>query len=202
MRRLIKICGLTDKAGVDAAVSAGADAVGFVFARSVREIGAEQAAGIARDVPRHVLRVAVMHHPDAELWREVETFFRPDVLQTDAADFEYLDVAPEIMRWPVVREGAAAAAQALAGSFVYEGKVSGRGERVNWQIAAALARRGRMILAGGLNCENVAEAIEQVLPYGVDVSSAVESAPGVKDSQLIHAFVAAVRAGEQSGVLT
>ncbi|MGH8194640.1 MAG: phosphoribosylanthranilate isomerase [Woeseiaceae bacterium] len=194
--RLIKICGLTDKAGVDAAVSAGADAVGFVFARSVREIGAEQAAGIARDVPGHVLRVAVMRHPDVELWREVETFFRPDVLQTDAADFEYLDVAPEIMRWPVLREGAAAPAQALAGSFVYEGKVSGRGQRVDWQNAAALARQGRMILAGGLNCENVAEAIEQVLPYGVDVSSAVESAPGVKDSQLIHAFVAAVRAAE------
>lgn len=196
MKQLIKICGLRHAASVEAAVLAGADALGFVFAGSLREVSARHAAIIASSVPKHVLRVAVMLHPDVDRWREVETIFCPDVLQTDAADFDYLDVSPDIVRWPVLREGAVPPAQALSGSFVYEGKVSGHGERVDWQVAASLAKKGKMILAGGLNCDNVAQAIEQVAPYGVDVSSAVESAPGIKDPQLIHAFVAAVRAAE------
>jgi phosphoribosylanthranilate isomerase len=87
----------------------------------------------------------------------------------------------------------------VADAFVYEGSSSGRGERVDWQIAAAIAKKGRMILAGGLDADNVVEAIERVMPWGVDVSSGVESAPGVKDPDLIHAFVAAVRATETGG---
>jgi phosphoribosylanthranilate isomerase len=194
--KLVKICGLSDAAGVAAAVAAGADAVGFVFASSVRRVSAEQAAAIAGDVPPHVLKVAVMHHPDAALWREVERIFRPDVLQTDADDFEYLEVAPDILRWPVLREGGRAPAAPPGGPFVYEGRTSGRGERVDWDLAAALAKRGSMILAGGLTSRNVALAIAQVAPWGVDVSSAVESAPGIKDPERIRAFVAAVRAAE------
>jgi phosphoribosylanthranilate isomerase len=138
-----------------------------------------------------------MRHPSVELWREVETIFCPDVLQTDAADFDYLKVPPEVLRWPVVREGALPKDADLPDVFVYEGASSGHGERVDWQVAAGLARHGRMILAGGLDCDNVAQALETVLPWGVDVSSAVESAPGVKDAELIHAFVAAVRAAER-----
>lgn len=197
MKQLIKICGLRHAASVEAAVEAGADALGFVFASSVREVSARHAALIASSVPRHVLRVAVMLHPTVPHWREVEAIFCPDVLQTDAADFDYLEVSPDIVRWPVLREGATPPAQAFSGAFVYEGKASGSGDRVDWQVAANLARKGRMILAGGLNCDNVAHAIEQVAPYGVDVSSAVESAPGIKDPKLIHAFVAAVRAAEE-----
>jgi phosphoribosylanthranilate isomerase len=82
---------------------------------------------------------------------------------------------------------------------VYEGLSSGRGEKVDWQIAAGVAKKGRMILAGGLDVDNVVEAIETVMPWGVDVSSGVESAPGLKDADLIHAFVAAVRATETAG---
>jgi phosphoribosylanthranilate isomerase len=137
-----------------------------------------------------------MRRPAVPLWREVEAIFCPDVLQTDAADFEYLDVPPEIQRWPVVREGATMTELDAADAFVYEGLSSGRGEKVDWQIAAAIAKKGRMILAGGLDADNVAEALERVTPWGVDVSSGVESAPGVKDPDLIHAFVAAVRATE------
>jgi phosphoribosylanthranilate isomerase len=120
-------------------------------------------------------------------------------LQTDAADFEYLDVPPEIQRWPVLREGTVATERDLADVFVYEGSSSGRGEKVDWQIAAGVAKKGRMILAGGLDADNVVEAIQTVMPWGVDVSSGVESAPGVKDPDLIHAFVAAVRANETAG---
>jgi phosphoribosylanthranilate isomerase len=98
-----------------------------------------------------------------------------------------------------MREGATMTALDAADAFVYEGVSSGRGEKVDWQVASAIAKKGRMILAGGLDADNVAEAIEMVMPWGVDVSSGVESAPGVKDPDLIHAFVAAVRATETAG---
>lgn len=190
----VKICGLAHASGVQAAVKAGADAVGFVFAESSRRVTPRQAALLASRVPTSIRRVAVMRHPDAALWREVETIFCPDVLQTDSEDFNYLDVPPEIERWPVVREGAESVPGVPPGIFVYEGKTSGQGVAVDWQVAAGLAGRGRMILAGGLSEENVARAIATVRPFGVDVSSAVESNPGVKDPERVRRFVAAVRA--------
>lgn len=192
----VKICGLRHAAAVEAAVAAGADAVGFVFAPSVRRVSAREAAVAANGVPRQVLRVAVMLHPSIEEWREVEAIFCPDVLQADAADFDYLDVPPGIACWPVLREGGVDP-EALPDTFVYEGAASGRGERVDWRIAADLAKRGRMLLAGGLDSGNVAQAIEQVAPWGVDVSSAVESAPGVKDPGLIRAFLTAAKGSDQ-----
>ena len=190
---LIKICGMRHAASIEAAVKAGADALGFVFAESVRQVTARQAALLASRIPQRVLRVAVMRNPDVELWREVETIFCPDVLQTDAADFDYLEVPPGIARWPVLREGSAGNLAALPDTFVYEGQASGRGEAVDWAVAAGLARKGRMILGGGLTPENVAEAIRIVAPYGVDVSSAVETSPGVKDPALIVRFIQAAR---------
>lgn len=199
MKRLVKICGLTHVSSVDAAVAAGADALGFVFTESPRRVTARHAAFIGSRVPRHVLRVAVMQHPSAELWKEVETIFCPDVIQTDATDFDYLEVSPEIVRWPVVREGKVPTEQDLEGVFVYEGAASGRGETVDWQIAADISKKGRMILAGGLDGDNVAAAIKAAAPYGVDVSSGVESAPALKDADLIHAFVEAVRALDNFG---
>jgi phosphoribosylanthranilate isomerase len=81
--------------------------------------------------------------------------------------------------------------------FVYEGAESGAGETVDWSRAAGIAERGSMILAGGLTPGNVAEAITRVRPWGVDVSSGVESERGVKDSELIRQFIGAVRAAEK-----
>ncbi len=86
------------------------------------------------------------------------------------------------------------AGDSLPEMFVYEGKVSGSGDTVDWQLAAQLAKRGRMILAGGLSTENVTAAIGQVAPFGIDVSSGVESAPGKKDTAKINAFIDAARA--------
>jgi len=80
--------------------------------------------------------------------------------------------------------------------YVYEGASSGMGETVDWSRAADVATNGKMILAGGLAVGNVAAAIRTVRPFGVDVSSAVESAPGHKDDELIRQFIGAVRRGE------
>ena len=136
--------------------------------------------------------------------------FRPDVLQTDAEDYASLDVPDYIERWPVYREQkmvSVTVSVTVSGTvtdtvpdtvFVYEGAKSGAGETVDWARAAEVARQGNMILAGGLDADNVAEAIARVKPYGVDVSSGVESAPGQKDPDLIRAFISAARAAEKN----
>ena len=194
MSLLVKICGLSEAAHVIAATEAGADALGFVFAASPRQVTPEHARTISEDVSSRLKRVAVMLHPSNEEWLRVLKLFSPDVLQTDAEDFDSLDVPMSVECWPVHREGGS---QPADGTFVYEGRKSGQGETVDWSAAAALAKTGQMILAGGLAPGNVAKAIETVQPFGVDVSSGVEAAPGEKDPDLVREFISAVRAAEK-----
>lgn len=196
MSVFVKICGLRDAATAAVAVEAGADAVGFVFAPSLRRVAPGEARAAASGLPRDVLRVAVMLHPAPDEWRRVLDEFAPDVLQTDAADFAGLDVPDDVLRWPVIREGADQ--RILPEVFVYEGARSGSGETVDWSRAAGFGRRGRMILAGGLSADNVAAAIRLAKPWGVDASSGLESSPGVKDLALIRRFIGAVRATEEA----
>ena len=196
MSVLVKICGIKEERHVNAAIDAGADALGFVFAKSPREVTPSDAASISANVPAHILRVAVMLHPTNEEWQKVLSGFSPDVLQTDAEDFASLDVPDSVRKWPVFREGGED--PAAGDTYVFEGKKSGHGETVDWSRAATIAEDGRMILAGGLFADNVAEAIATVRPLGVDVSSGVESAPGQKDIQLIKKFVSAAKAAEKS----
>ena len=195
MSLLIKICGLSEEQHVAAAVEAGAAAVGFVFAESVRRIKPGKASVICGNVPQDIKRVAVMLHPSNEEWQDVLENFGPDVLQTDVDDFAGLEVPESVECWPVYREGLAN--PDTTGAYVYEGSQSGQGETVDWSHAAKHARRGRMILAGGLAAHNVAVAVAAVRPYGVDVSSAVETAPGQKNARLIENFVSAARAAEK-----
>ncbi len=195
MSLVVKICGLRSEAEVSVAVDAGANAIGFVFAESLRQVTPDEAAAASRRLPDGIVRVAVMRHPTNDEWQAVLETFEPDVLQTDAEDFELLDVPEFVRRWPVIREGADGE---LPDIFLYEGRDSGRGETVDWQQAAKVAQRGRMILAGGLDPDNVAEAVRIVKPYGVDVSSGVEMLPGRKDPALIQAFIRAARAAENT----
>lgn len=191
----IKICGLTDADSVNAAVAAGVDAVGFVFfEKSPRNLSIGQAIDLAALVPDQIARVAVMLHPEAAFCDAVLAGLSPDIVQTDASDFAYLNVPGHIERWEVLRESAVDGQTRLPKRFVYEGDSSGQGDRVDWQNASRLSAQGEMILAGGLTPDNVADAIREVRPWAVDVSSGVESAPGKKDRQKIVEFVAAVRA--------
>ena len=104
MSLFIKICVLTERNHIDIAINAGADAIGFVFARSVRQISIENALLISKDLPEHVMRVAVLLHPNKEDWNKIAQQFKPDAVQTDAADFDYLTVPTSIEKWPVYRE--------------------------------------------------------------------------------------------------
>jgi phosphoribosylanthranilate isomerase len=191
----IKVCGLTDSSAVAAAVQSGVDAVGFVFyEKSPRNLNIGQAVELAQRVPDTVLKVAVMLHPDADTCAAILERLSPDILQTNESDFDYLKVPDNIGRWPVIRENAVDGHGPFPDRFVYEGRSSGQGEIVDWNRAARYSAKGDMILAGGLDAANVAEAIRVVRPWCVDVSSGVESSPGKKDPQAIEKFVAAARA--------
>lgn len=195
MRTFVKICGLRDDADVKAAVVAGAGAVGFVFAESVRRVTPAQAKRATRDLPAHVRKVAVMRHPSNEECRAIIDEFEPDVVQTDAEDFATLVIPEHIECWPVIREGRESVD--APDLYLYEGASSGSGQTIDWSRAAEIAKHGRMILAGGLAEDNVRVAIQTVHPWGVDVSSGVESLPGNKDHELIKRFISAVRAAEK-----
>jgi phosphoribosylanthranilate isomerase len=196
MSVFVKICGCRTREQVEAAVEAGADGLGFVFAPSPRQVTAERARELCDGLPAHVQRIAVMHHPEAAEWQAVQSVFRPDWLQTDADDFVGLSVDPAIRDLPVYRDmdGLDEEAVAVQPLALFEAGASGQGQLADWERAARLAARTDLILAGGLNPDNVAAAISQVQPWGVDVSSGVERQRGVKDLALIKAFVAAAKA--------
>ncbi|MDJ0759542.1 MAG: phosphoribosylanthranilate isomerase [Woeseiaceae bacterium] len=196
MSLMVKICGLRTADDVAAAEKAGANAVGFVFAESVRRVTPGEARAACSELPPTVRRVAVMKHPPQALVDEVVDVFAPDVVQTDVEDFENISVPDGVETWPVFRQGITEPRDQA--TFLYEGRVSGSGTTVDWQVARSHTGAGNMILAGGLAPDNVAESIRQVRPFGVDVSSGVESAPGVKDHDRIHAFIRAARAAESN----
>ena len=189
----IKVCGMTTPEAVEAAVAAGADAIGFVFAKSVRQVEPAAARDLAAPARGRVACVAVTLHPEPRALEEILAVFRPDLLQTDAIDLAGLPadmVACPLL--PVVRAGAPLP-EPLPVQLLYEGPVSGAGTTADWQSASRLACRTRLVLAGGLNAANVSTAIDRVRPYGVDVSSGVESQPGVKSPARILEFVKAAR---------
>jgi phosphoribosylanthranilate isomerase len=191
MTLFVKVCGVTDLAVAEAAAQAGADAVGFVFSPSPRQVTARTALAISAELAPQVIRVAVFRRPTLSEIEMVLEVFTPDLVQADhdaLAGFTAVDTLPVYREDGPVPDG---------GRFLYEGPVSGVGEMVDLTRATGIARLGEMILAGGLRPDNVGTAISQVRPYGVDVSSGVETAPGRKDPALIRSFVAAARAAQE-----
>lgn len=192
MSGFIKICGLRDADAVATALAAGADALGFVFAPSVRRVTPEQARSLAAPARGRVPCVAVMLHPTAAEWTEVLQGFAPDVLQTDAEDFAALQLPASVSALPVYRD--ALRANPAPVRLLFEGPRSGTGQVADWRAAQALAQRSQLVLAGGLSPDNVAAAIAAVRPFGVDVSSGVEDSPGHKSPQRITDFILQARA--------
>ena len=194
MSRLwVKVCGLRTAADVEAAVTAGADAVGMVFhPASPRHLTIEQAREVAAAVPPGIARVAVFLRPDASQVLEVVHAIAPDYVQADRASLAAIgaDVLPGVL--PVLRD-AEPVFEPLPALLLYEGVHSGAGHRADWSRAAALAGRTKLVLAGGLDARCVGDAIRAVRPHGVDVSSGVEATRGVKDPGMIREFVEAAR---------
>jgi len=189
----IKICGMTTNEAVDAAIAARVDAIGFVFAESKRQVTPARAAELAAPARGRVRCIAVTRHPTQAAIDDILSIFRPDVLQTDAEDFSGLTLPRSIERLPVVRAGRNEP-EPLPSRVLFEGPVSGTGIPADWLAAEGLAQRTELILAGGLSPANVADAITRVRPWGVDVSSGVESAPGIKSPEQIASFARCARA--------
>lgn len=198
----IKICGMTTDDAVAAALAAQVHAIGFVFAPSSRRVTPERAVQLAAPARGRVCLIAVTQHPSQQLVDDIVRTFKPDMLQTDVTDLDALRVPGGLGILPVMRSGAPmmhaqadeSAARPLPGRLLFEGAMSGAGQRCDWSPARALARRAQLVLAGGLNSDNVADAIAQVGPFGVDVSSGVETRPGIKSAERIMRFAAAARA--------
>lgn len=205
MRRLfVKVCGLRTLEAVDAAIDAGADALGFVFAESVRRVLPDEAAALVERAGGRARCVAVFRHPTpGEVGAALDA--APfDLVQTDAEDFDALDFVEPARRLPVVRTGNGFAdrvrdALGRAAWALVEGPRSGAGEPVDTEAVARLdaSARARVILAGGLTPATVGDAVARTGPLGVDVSSGVERAPGEKDLHLIRQFVRAARDAER-----
>lgn len=206
MRIWVKICGVRSARDIEVAVGAGADAVGFVFAESPRRLGIVEARRLCQAVPRTVRRVAVLRYPEPALLREVAFQFVPDLIQVEPESLQH-PMAGDSRILPVLHDGPDVEQELeelllrydhTAPVVVFEAAGrGGRGRRPNWNRARRMARRVRLILAGGLTPDNVADAILTVRPFGVDVSSGVETTPGRKDPIKIRAFVSGVRAAEQ-----
>ena len=202
MRTRVKICGITRGGDARAAAEAGADAIGLVFSPpSPRFLSVERAVEIRDALPPFVSAVALFVNPDAAQVAQVLGRVRPAMLQFHGEETPQFcaQFGVPYIKACRVRKGAdlleylrpfSTAAGWLLDSHVEE--YGGVGERFDWSLAPAVRDRP-IILAGGLTRDNVAEAIRHVRPWGVDVTSGVESAKGVKDVAKIAAFIAEVR---------
>jgi phosphoribosylanthranilate isomerase len=208
----IKICGIKDKAHAMAAVEAGADFIGLVFAPSKRQVTPTQALEIASAVKESsgsTRVVGVFVNAPVSQVNEIADFCALDWVQLSGDEsWEYCrEIVEPVIK--AIRIGQQSPeelyAELSAGSKLLssqrfitlldsqvEGEYGGTGESFNWNIARQVAREFPVIIAGGLDPENVAGLIEVVRPWGVDVSSGVES-NGLKDDSKIRAFVKAVR---------
>ncbi len=195
----VKICGITRAEDARAAVDAGADAIGLVFhPASPRHVSVEQAAAIAATVPPFVTVVALLVNAGEELVVSVLEQVRPGLLQFHGDEDEatcrqygmpyikairmapQLDLVAEASRFP--------SARGILTDAWSPHAYGGTGERFDWSRLPATLDKP-LILAGGLNPENIAAAVRQVQPWAVDVSGGVESAPGIKDAARIGAFI-------------
>ena len=193
----IKVCGMRTREAIEVAAQAGADALGFVFHEaSPRNLTVESASALQSCVPAGVERVAVFLHPSQDLVDGVVSAIQPDWVQTDAADLVTLRLPAGQRVLPVFRSGQARP-ELLPRRCLLESARSGAGERADWRDAASITAMTEVVLAGGLDADNVGEAVRCVRPFGVDVSSGVESGRGIKDVVKIREFIRAARAAEQ-----
>lgn len=204
-RTWIKMCGITRLEDALACAEAGADALGFVFAESPRRVRPEQAAAIIRKLPPTVLRFAVfVDESPAEIARVLGAV---DIDRIQLHGFEE-PMVQELAGTRVVKAFRARDETVLREIeewaepfFVLDAwdrmRAGGTGRPFDWELAKRARVHGRFLLAGGLTADNVGEAIREVRPYGVDVSSGIEVSPGIKDPERIRAFVEAVRVADR-----
>lgn len=215
MHTEVKICGLSDAESVDAALEAGANLLGFVFfPKSPRNLTLEKAIPLMRRCRGKAQLVALMVDPEQTLLDDVAGHLAPDLIQLhgrespDRVTQISADTGVPVMKAVGVASRAdlaALAGYASAARLLLDAKPphgatrpGGNGAPFDWALLNGFSHARPWLLSGGLNAANVGAAMRATGATGVDVSSGVERAPGVKDPALIRAFVAAVRAAETS----
>lgn len=206
----VKVCGLARREDAALAVDLGADALGFIFwSRSPRAIAPADARAVHAGLPALVSRVGVFVDASPDEVADVVRVAGLDVVQLhgDEPAEAYAGVGAKVMKvaaleretdidrvmvWP-------ADVTPLVDAIDRERR-GGTGRRADWTLAARLAAVRPIVLAGGLNAENVVEAIADVAPWGIDVSSGVEDAPGIKSASRLHAFFARVAGASGEGI--
>ena len=206
MRTRIKFCGITRAQDAQVAAELGVDALGFVFTRASRRfIDPAAALTIVRRLPAFISVVALFMEDEPAWIRQVVSIVNPTLLQFHGTE-ALADCAgyarPFIKAVPmasVADVASYAAGFPGASGFLLDahraGEPGGQGVRFDWSKRPALEQA--LILAGGLDAGNIAEAIRQMRPYAVDISSGIESAPGIKDAEKMRTFVSAVNAVKQ-----
>lgn len=196
---LIKICGITTEADALLAIGFGADALGFIFAPSPRQVTASAVSDIVKRLPHDVLTVGVFRDDVPSRIVEIANGIGLGAVQLHGHE------TAEECRW--VRERVARTIKAFpagdrtitrfsefgADYLMIDGQNPGSGKVFDWRLAEGVTDPGRLIVSGGLHPGNVADAIAHLRPFGVDVSSGVESSPGRKDPQKLRDFVANAR---------
>jgi phosphoribosylanthranilate isomerase len=203
---LIKICGITTEADALLAVALGADAIGFIFAPSSRQVSAQATRRIIERVPPEILTVGVFRNEaPARLVETVNSIgLRAAQLHGDETVEQTNWVAERvpltIKAFPAGHPGIGRIDEYGAQLVLVDADSPGSGEVFDWRLAEGVVDPARLIVSGGLRPENVGDAIAHLHPYGVDVSSGVETAPGRKDPVKLRAFVAAARAAAGEAV--
>jgi len=196
----VKICGITNEDDALFAVAMGADAVGFIFAPSTRQVAAQTVYDITRRLPPEVLTVGVFR--DELPARVIEIAHKSGVKAVQLHGRETPEQTAEIggaIRW-VIKAFASdsphlpTADQYGTDLILLDAPGPGSGKLFDWRLASDVPDGLRLILAGGLDPDNVADAIELVEPWGVDVASGVEASPGRKDPTKVRRFIANARA--------
>ena len=193
----VKICGITNSEDALAAVRWGADALGFVFAPSPRQVTMEQVIHIVAELPPFVCKVGVFVDSGLQRIQEAISACGLDLVQLHGSESPDLCQAlfPRVIKSFGVKDESVLALlpQYRVSAYLldsYDATLKGgTGQSFNWDIAREAARYGSIILSGGLTPENVEQAIALVQPYAVDVSSGVESQPGKKDHHKLRAFI-------------
>jgi phosphoribosylanthranilate isomerase len=203
MKTQVKICGVTSVADALAAAGAGADMIGLMFYdQSPRHVSLTTAVEISRALPPFVLRVGVFVNPAEELVLRAIGDCHLSLLQFHGDEPSEFCTQFGVMSMKALRVRDAESLKTLENyhteAFLLDAYskagFGGTGEKFNWKLAVAAQKFGKPIfLAGGLTPESVADAVKQVRPFAVDVSSGVESAPGKKDVAKVRAFIQAVR---------
>ena len=196
----VKICGITNEEDALLAVALGADALGFVFAPSPRQVAVQRVGDIVRRLPPEILTVGVFR--DEHPHRVVEIVQSAGLKAAQLHGHESAEDVTEVMkhvRTVIKAVSAGSVDAARADTFgtrvvLVDAPAPGSGKVFDWQLAGELPGGLNVILAGGLTPDNVAQGVSAVRPWGVDVSSGVEAAPGRKDPVLLRRFIDAARA--------